>query len=209
MNRELMEKQDYEVRLATLNERNRIAREIHDNVGHLLTRSILQVSALQVVVRQDEELCRELNGVKDSLSSAMDSIRRSIHDLHEESIDLRMQLLALTEAFSFCPVKLRYDAGELPKDVKYCFIAITREALSNIAKHSGATQAEVSVLEHPALVQLVVQDNGVRRGVRDRAGIGLQNMRDRVEAFHGVFRAEQAGEGFRIFISIPKERENP
>lgn len=204
-NRELMEKQDYEVRLATLNERNRIAREIHDNVGHLLTRSILQVSALQVVARQEEDLCRELAGVRESLSTAMDSIRRSVHDLHEESIDLRVQLLALTEAFAFCPVKLRYDAGELPKELKYCFIAVTREALSNIAKHSDATQAEVTVLEHPALVQLMVRDNGTRPGVRDGAGIGLENMRDRVEAFHGVFRAEYAGDGFRIFISIPKE----
>lgn len=206
-NRELMEKQDYEVRLATLNERNRIAREIHDNVGHLLTRSILQVSALQVVARQEEDLCRELAGIRESLSTAMDSIRRSVHDLHEESIDLRVQLLALTEAFEFCPVKLRYDAGDLPKELKYCFIAVTREALSNIARHSNATQAEVTVLEHPALVQLMVRDNGTRRNIRDSAGIGLENMRDRVEAFHGVFRAEHAGDGFRIFISIPKEEE--
>ena len=62
-NRELLDKQDYEVRLATLNERNRIAREIHDNVGHLLSRSLLQVGALQVVNR-DETVAPVVVGVE-------------------------------------------------------------------------------------------------------------------------------------------------
>lgn len=51
-NRELLEKQDNEIYLATLRERNRIAREIHDNVGHMLSRSILQVGALATIVRK-------------------------------------------------------------------------------------------------------------------------------------------------------------
>ena len=55
-NKELLEKQDYEIQVATLNERNRIAREIHDSVGHLLSRSILQLGALKAVHRQEPEL---------------------------------------------------------------------------------------------------------------------------------------------------------
>lgn len=73
------------MRLATLNERNRIAREIHDNVGHLLSRSLLQVGALQVVNR-DETVRQGLDTMRDTLSGAMDSIRRSVHDLHDESV---------------------------------------------------------------------------------------------------------------------------
>ncbi len=204
-NRELMEKQDYEVRLATLAERNRIAREIHDNVGHLLTRSLLQVSAMQVAFRKEAPVEEQLRSIKETLSGAMNAVRASVHGLHEESVDLRLQLEALLGGFRFCPVRLTYDAGVLPKELRYAILSIVRESLSNIAKHSDATQASVSLVEHPALYQLTVKDNGTRPPAMAAGGIGLQNMRDRVESFHGVFRAGW-DHGYSIFISIPKER---
>lgn len=61
-NKNLMEKQDYEIYLATLRERNRIAREIHDNVGHMLSRSILQMGAL-ITIHKEEPLHGQLAGV--------------------------------------------------------------------------------------------------------------------------------------------------
>jgi len=203
MNRDLMEKQDYEVRLATLAERNRIAREIHDNVGHLLTRSLLQVGAMRVTHDYGDELDSDLDLVKGTLSDAMDSIRSSVHDLHDESLDIKGQLLAMADGFKFCPVRLRYDAEKLPPELKYCFIAIVREALSNIARHSNATEATVTVVEHPAFFQLLISDNGAKKPGGTGNGIGLQNMVDRVSALGGVFRAEY-NKGFRIFISVPK-----
>jgi len=206
MNRSLMEKQDYEVQLATLSERNRIAREIHDNVGHLLTRSLLQLRALQVINQGQEPMEENLSSVQATLTDAMNSIRESVHNLHDESLDLQIQITALVGEYKFCPVKLHYDMGELPKELKYTFLAIVREALSNIARHSNATSASVTLLEHPALYQLVIEDNGTASRNPSSSGIGLQNMKDRVEASQGIFRAEQK-RGFKIFISIPKERE--
>jgi len=201
-NRDLMEKQDYEVKLATLAERNRIAREIHDNVGHLLTRSLLQLGALHVTHADNAELTSEMGMLKSTLSDAMDSIRSSVHDLHDESFDLRGRLEAMAGGFEFCPVRLRYDADDLPAEVKYCFIAIVREALSNIARHSSATEAAVTVTEHPAFCQLLISDNGTVCADASAKGIGLQNMADRVDALGGVFKVDH-GNGFRIFISIP------
>lgn len=202
-NQELMEKQDYEVRLATLSERNRIAREIHDNVGHLLTRSLLQVGAMQVVYKEEESLKEQLDCVKDTLADAMESIRSSVHDLHEDAMDLETQLNTLIANFSFCPVTMNYHADSLPKEIKYCFISIIREGLSNIAKHSNATQAAISVLDHPAFYQLTLEDNGTAAVQPDPHGMGLQNMRDRVESLHGIFRIQRRS-GFQLFISIPK-----
>lgn len=80
-NRELLEKQDNEIYLATLRERNRIAREIHDNVGHMLSRSILQVGALATICKE-ETIRQQLAGINDTLNQAMNSIRESVHDLH-------------------------------------------------------------------------------------------------------------------------------
>lgn len=95
---ELMEKQDYEIHLATLQERNRIAREIHDNVGHMLSRAILQMGALQTI-HQEEPLHGQLLQINDTLGEAMNSIRESVHDLHNESLDLRQALLDICREF--------------------------------------------------------------------------------------------------------------
>lgn len=202
-NRDLMEKQDYEVKLATLAERNRIAREIHDNVGHLLTRSLLQIDALRVIYSDNSKLTDEFNLIKDTLSDAMNSIRSSVHDLHDESVDLKSQLETLVNGFNFCPVRLRYNAGTLPVEVRLCFSSIVRESLSNIARHSNATEAAVTVTEHPAFYQLLILDNGTVKASISVNGIGLQNMTDRVDTLGGIFHTER-NKGFKIFISIPK-----
>lgn len=203
-NKELMEKQDYEVNLATLNERNRIAREIHDSVGHLLTSSILQIGALMSVCR-DPAIKQNLTLLKQTLAQGMDSIRESIHDLHDESIDLYTEISTLLDQFSFCPVSLDYDMeGKPGKKLKYAFISIVKEALSNIAKHSDATFARITLREHPALYQLVIKDNGSPKEISgDDDGIGLKNIADRVSGLNGILNISRE-RGFNIFISVPK-----
>jgi signal transduction histidine kinase len=102
---ELLENQDIELNLATLNERNRIAREIHDNVGHLLSSAILQAGAL-LTINHDEKTRDNLETLNDTLSQAMDSIRASVHKLYDESIDLDAQVKELVKKFTFCEDKL-------------------------------------------------------------------------------------------------------
>lgn len=210
-NRALLEKQDYEIYTATLRERNRIAREIHDNMGHLLTRSILLLGAARTVNQQDS-LHPLLDDLDVSLNSAMDSIRNSVHDLHDESIDLKEAVQGLISDFTFCPVILQYDMGRiLPREVKYCFISVTKEALSNVMRHSNASQVEITMQEHPALYQLSIEDNGSLYAAStrkdSRRGIGLSNMEERIHALKGTIQITQ-NPGFRIFIIIPKEGRN-
>ncbi|HEX2926653.1 MAG TPA: histidine kinase [Ruminiclostridium sp.] len=206
-NKDLIEKQDYEINVATLNERNRIAMEIHDNVGHLLSRCLLQLGAL-MAVNKDVSIKENLSSIKDTMSQAMDSIRRSVHNLHDESIDLYSQINALVSSFTFCDISLEYDISEkVDKKVKYCFIAIVKEAFSNIIKHSTATQARVSLLEHPAFYQLIIHDNGNVVSYDSDNGIGLSNITERVNALNGNIHIN-AENGFRIFISIPKDKVN-
>lgn len=201
-NQELMKQQDYEIRVATLKERNRIAREIHDNVGHMLSRSILQSGAL-IAINKDPDLKEPLGSLKDTLSHAMDSIRESVHDLHDDSVDLKFSLQTMLQDFTGYDVHLEYDMGTiLPKDIKYCFIAISKEALSNISKHSNATRIKIIAREHPVFYQLIIEDNGTDISIGS-TGIGLSNMQERVEQLHGHFSIT-TGQGFRIFISVPR-----
>ncbi len=208
-NKDLMEKQDYEIYLATLKERNRIAREIHDHVGHMLSRCILQIGALSTVHREDP-LHGELKQVNETLNSAMTNIRESVHDLYDDSIDLKQ---AVTEAV--CPLRDRYAvtidfdmSSAVPSNIKYCIISTVKEAVSNILKHSNADRVLLIFREHPGFYQFAVEDNGARlpspsADLRDYGGIGLCNMRDRVEALNGVFQISTE-RGFRISFSIPR-----
>ncbi len=203
-NRDLIEKQDIEIRLATLAERNRIAREIHDNVGHMLSRSILQVGAL-ITVSKEPAAQAGLSGLRDTLSEAMDSIRTSVHDLHNDSIDLSARVQALVREFTYCPVDFDYDVESvISSGIKYAFLSIIRESLSNIAKHSGATRASITLREHPALFQLIIQDNGQGITGKQGQGMGINSISERVSALDGIVHIDGKN-GFRIFISIPKK----
>ncbi len=202
---QLLDKQDYEIRLATLNERNRIAREIHDQVGHLLSRSLLQTAALLVTERPEGKGTSMLQSLHDTLAEAMDSIRTSVHNLHEDSVDLHTQLQALARGFLFCPIKLDYRLDNEPtKAVQYCFLAAVKEGLHNVTKHSNATAVNLTLLEHPAFYQLMLQDNGSRPVRTEWSGLGLSSMAERVQALGGQFSASYQS-GFRIFISVPKQ----
>lgn len=203
-NRELLESQDATVHVAMLQERNRIAREIHDNVGHMLSRTILQMGALMTIYK-DEPLNGQLQSVSDTLNEAMNNIRESVHDLHDESIDLRQAIYeAVSDMKKDYTVKVDYDmSNDIPRAVKYCFISIVKEAMSNIVKHSNANSVVVIVREHPGFYQMAIEDNGTENKKNKEAGIGLSNMTDRVEGLSGTIHISNEN-GFKILISIPK-----
>lgn len=202
-NKELIEKQNYEIYLATLKERNRIAREIHDNVGHLLTRSILQVGALKTIHRQ-EPINVQLESVNETLNQAMTSIRKSVHDLHDDAIDLEQAVSdAIREMRDRYALVFEYDMSkEIPRNVKYCFIATVKEAMANITKHSNADKINIILREHPGFYQMSIEDNGTIKHTNE-PGIGLLNMRERVENLGGTIHFHNE-KGFQIFISIRK-----
>lgn len=227
-NQQLIESQNDQIYIATLQERNRIAREIHDNVGHMLSSSILQVGALIAVTNAQsnkyknevasnpevsnsfDAIANLLSTLKDTLNTAMDNIRNSVHDLHDESVDLKQSITNLCDQFTFCPITLHCEVSKfIPKEIKYCFITITKEALNNIIKHSNATHVDVTIKEHPGFYQLLIEDNGKNKigsNPDDLVGngIGLNNMQERVSKLNGILHI-QTDKGFRIFISIPKK----
>lgn len=207
-NRELQENLEYELKINTLNERNRIAREIHDNVGHILTRTLLRVGALSAVCPKEQGTLKEnLTVLKDDLNAAMENIRKSVHGIRDESLDMRLELNRMnSELQSRFKTEIIYDMeSELPVKIKLAFTAILNEAVSNILKHSGGDKVQITVREHPALYQLIVFDNGVseKRGKISGEGMGIDDMRQRTEDIGGIFRID-ADRGFTVFVSVKK-----
>ena len=202
----IVRNQDAEIQMATLKERNRIAREIHDNVGHLLSRCILQLGAVRMV-HKEEAVAEELGSVLDGLNESMTSIRKSVHDLHNEAVDLKQSIEKLIESNSEFTTEFDYDVeDDFPMKIKYCIISVITEGFQNAVKHSNGDTISILVREHPGMYQVVFQDNGTGAVIKED-GIGLHNIENRVRELGGMvsFSVEK---GFRIFISIPKEAKN-
>lgn len=206
-NKELLERQNDEVYMATLRERNRIAREIHDNVGHLLSRSILQVGAL-LAVNREQTVDSMLMGVKDTLDDAMTNIRNSVHDIHDESVDLKKALQESLGCLEGFEVDFSYDISpDVDKELKFMFISIVKECANNIVKHSNGRHVYIRLAEHPGFYQMIVKDDGdgcSPEQLSTSHGIGLENIRQRIDSVHGVVKF-QCGDGFQVFISVRKK----
>lgn len=210
-NKYLLENQENQIHIATLSERNRIAREIHDNVGHLLSRSILQVGAC-IAVNKGTNIEKQLIPIKDTLDEAMTSIRNSVHDLHKDGFDLKVATKTILDEMNNFKIVFEYDMSEnIDKNVKHVFITILKEAITNIEKHSDGDSVIVIMRELDKHYQLLIEDNGKKiaknsdkyvKGIN--AGIGLANMEERVKSLNGIINFSFEN-GFRIFISAPKE----
>ena len=211
-NARLLHAQDHELRAAALSERTRIAREIHDGVGHLLTRLLLQVKALQVVHRDAPGVVDDLTTLDDGLDEALDSMRRSVHALSDDGEELATSLNLLG---SRCGIEsVRVDCSteaEPPAVVARCVVAVVREALTNAARHGGARSARVAVTDYPAFWQVTVDNDGIvpaegepAAAGRGGSGLGLRSMTERVEALGGRVRITPRPR-FTVFATIPKD----
>lgn len=214
-NRDLADRQDYEVELATLAERARIAREIHDNVGHQLTRASLQTEALRVVHANEPGVAADFADVKYTVDEALQLVRASVHALNDNATNLSVQLERIVEGArsdSGPQIELEVLAEHAPANVANCFAAVLREALSNAMRHAHAKTITVRCMEHPSFYQLIVTDDGaggIQASGRGAAeGMGLASMRERIEALGGTFTAgPRAGAGgWRVFATVPKQQ---
>ena len=214
-NRDLADRQDYEVELATLAERARIAREIHDNVGHQLTRASLQTEALRVVHASEPGVAADFADVKGTIDEALQLVRASVHALNDNAADLSVQLERIVEGAHSDggpQIELEVLAEHAPANIVNCFAAVLREALSNTMRHAHAQNVTVRCMEHPSFYQLIVTDDGADATLansRNAAeGMGLGSMRERVEALGGTFTAgPRAGApGWRVFATVPKQQ---
>jgi signal transduction histidine kinase len=198
--------------LSTIRERNRLAREIHDNLGHYLTAINMQLEVALMTQPQAETPTRaSLLKAQSLTKEALSEIRRSITALRATPLENR----ALHEAIALLveehraaghPVEFR-SVGTVRPSLPLAdmtFYRIAQEGLTNIRKHAQSQSAEV-VLDYrePQQVLLEVRDDGVGSEHAD-GGFGLLGMRERVELLGGTLAIETAkGQGFILRVTIP------
>ena len=216
---DLDEERAQATRMAHLSERTRIARDIHDNVGHQLTRAIMQVQAGRVVAQSkgDQSTEQILDDVGKTLNEAMTTIRRSVHDLEDEGTDFASQMEEASSEASMGRLKVDLNNGieTAPAPVCRCLATIVREALTNTIRHSSAKSAQVVLRDLPAFWQMVVQDDGGSQQSQPdgthpkepelQRGMGLADMEARARALGGTANSGPNRQGWKVFISLPKE----
>ena len=216
---DLDEERAQATRMAHLSERTRIARDIHDNVGHLLTRAIMQIQAGRVVAQSkgDQSTERILDDVGKTLNEAMTTIRRSVHDLEDEGTDFASQMEEASSEASMGRLKVDLNNGieTAPAPVCRCLATIVREALTNTIRHSSAKSAQVVLRDLPAFWQMVVQDDGGSQQSQPdgthpkepelQRGMGLADMEARARALGGTANSGPNRQGWKVFVSLPKE----
>lgn len=198
---------------ATLEERNRIAREIHDSLGHSLTALNLQLeTAVKLFPSNPTKAQMFLARAKELGSKALQDVRHSVsamryHPLQEQSLEQAINILA--EDFHrsngiliLCQINLEYP---LSTDISTALYRITQESLTNISKYANASEVQIQLTTKNGILRLIIQDNG--RGFdlkQNTTGFGLQSMRDRTLGIGGELQINSAyGSGCQITVEIP------
>jgi signal transduction histidine kinase len=197
--------------LAVAQERNRLAREIHDGLGHYLTAINMQLRAAQAVSEQDPAQAKAALGNAQTLAQeALADVRRSVSALRADPASSRplpetlSRLLAETQASGLeTSFSLAGAPRALPPQVEFTLYRVVQEGLTNVRKHARAGRVDLQLEYRPDCVRLSLQDDGAGAAALGE-GFGLLGLQERVGLVGGVFRTQTApGEGFNLQIEIP------
>jgi signal transduction histidine kinase len=214
--RELTEDRDRMARAATEAERGRIARELHDVVGHGLSVIVLQVVAtLGVLDKGDVAAARErLLTTERSARDALAEMRRLLDLLDDGSAGSLVPQPGLAElarlvtdtraAGADVHLTIRGTPVHLPTGVDLAAFRIVQESLTNVLKHARPPKAEVCIRYAPGAVELDVRDEGRAPHETNPAGRGLAGMRERASLYDGELDAGPTADGgFRVRARLP------
>lgn len=216
----LSQLRDYSLRIedqATLQERNRIAREIHDSLGHTLTAQSVQLdSGLHLLNRnQTEPAGIFLKTAKSLCAQALQEVRQSVTMLRSDCLlgnSLESEIANLIKEFQKTTAITPEVIIDLPQpfslEISFTVYRIVQAALTNITLHSHATEVMLQITIHSHTLYIVVKDNGEGfNPAQNFTGFGILGMRERALALNGQFNLlSEPGAGCLITVQIPLPR---
>lgn len=211
-------------RMTEVRERNRLAREIHDTLGHTLTGIIMGSDAgLALFDAAPEEAKKRIQVVAQAARDGLNDVRRSIKALRPDALENTSLAEALetliTNFKAATSAEVFYDqqAGPLAfaQDEEDTLYRCVQESMTNAVRHGHATEIHIRMTRRDNLLTIDVRDNGLGGGEEVQEGFGLRHMRERLELLGGSLtfgnRAELDGDGergFYIVVSLPiREKE--
>jgi len=195
-------------------ERGRVARELHDSISQILvgTRYALELARRRIKIG-DPKAGESIDKGIESLGGAIGEVRRISRDLRPGMLDdlgLGPALKALTTELSErTGIKTDFETvvfrNRLDSDAKIALYRVAQEALTNIERHSNATEVEIKLSGHRKGATLKIADNGIgmQASTTGPGGLGLRNMQERVENLNGSFRILSTKTGTVIEARVP------
>jgi signal transduction histidine kinase len=198
--------------LATTKERNRLAREIHDGLGHYLTAVHVQIRAARAVMGQDVERAEDALSKAERLSrEALEDVRRSVAALRVSPVEgqpLPDALAPLIEGARTSGLDVGFEVTGSPRSLsppaELTLYRVAQEGLTNVRKHAGASHVEVALAYRDDEVVLTVQDDG-QGAAAPEGGFGLLGLRERVQLLGGEMDVTTSpGRGFNLKVQVPE-----
>jgi len=187
--------------LAKVAERERIARDLHDLLGHTLSVIILKSELASKLAERDPERAREeIRDVERISRDALTQVRAAVRGYR--SGGLQAEIESARDALDAANVTLECDLGQLqlpPAHEAVIALAI-REAVTNIVRHAHATRCRIALMPHDGSYAVTIVDNG--RGGEATFGSGLNGMRERIEALGGTL-SRDGSSGTTVTITMP------
>ncbi len=187
-----------EIELAALRERERLARDLHDSLGHALVALSVQLEAVQRLYPVNPEgASSQINEMKTLTRTSMEALRRTLAGLRAPGLNNRSLAQALADlcgdtgrrAGLEITCRVAPEVDRLNPTVTEALWRVTEEALMNVEKHAAAHHVQVDLHMEPAAVSLRVTDDGIGlpQGLTDQPGhYGLRGMRERIEGLGGI-----------------------
>ena len=198
--------------LAVAEERNRIARDIHDSLGHYLTAMTMQLQAAQKLVEKDHErTTASIIKAEEMARACLAEVRRAVAALRTSPLDsssLNDAIKELVENFNNSGVaaalEISGDALPISTSKNTALYRAVQEGLTNVARHANASAVKIEISYSDEMVDLSIIDNGVGIHEDSKAGFGIAGLRERVEILGGSVEAGNApGSGYRLAVHIP------
>lgn len=194
---------------AVYEERNRIARDIHDNAGHSMTAVIMQTEAAKVLIDTNPEEAKvRIISANLQAKNALDQMRESVHLLAGRSqvVSVKEELEEIiAQSMDGTDVKIRSDIidVDLPADRRRFVCNCLKECLSNGIRHGGASAFYVELKRDEKQVTLIVSDNGSGLEPDFKEGYGIRGMREKAATYGGDISYEsEQGEGVEVSIRV-------
>jgi signal transduction histidine kinase len=192
-------------------ERNRMARELHDTVGHTFTSVIMGMDAISYLIETSPEKAKEqLEKLRTVTRNGLEEVRRSIHQMAPQD-DGRLvseQLSRLANEFAVqTGTQIRVETvgveGEVPQQVRWTLMRCLQESLTNAKRHGEASVVNVTLTFEPLHIELRVEDDGIGADKLE-TGFGLTAMKERLQALQGTLSvSSEAGQGTVVVCRIP------
>lgn len=215
-NRQLTEYSTQVDELARTKERNRMAREIHDSLGHYLTVVNVQIRAAQTVMDTDPDKAREaLDKAQRLTQEGLTAVRQSVSALRESPLSgrslqeaIRLLLQETESSGIVANLAVQGEPFTLDPKVELTLYRAAQEGLTNVRRHARASQVDLTLAYRAGSeVALTIADNGVGAAGTAEGGYGLLGIEERVDLLDGQMKVDTLpGEGFVLSISLPSQQ---